>query len=192
MSTFTPTADTAPEPAAIRAHSGVVGFTAVAALILGVAAIVFPFAASVGVTVAIGAMLVAFGVVEGVRAFRLRGRLRTLGTALFGLLATVTGLLMLFFPGAGLFSLTLLLIAYFLAGGACRIADAWRLRPVRGWGLVAASGALSVLLGLVLFLAMPLSALWSLGVLFGIDLIGLGVAQLALLRWARRAAPAAS
>lgn len=191
MGTFTAAATPTPEPRAIREHSGLLWFTSIAALLLGGLAIVFPFAASVGVTVAVGAMLVALGIVEGVRAFRMGGRLRTLGTGLFAVLAVVTGLLMLFFPGAGLFSLTVLLIAYFLAGGVFRLVDAWRLRPVRGWGLMAFSGVLSVLLGVLLLLAMPLSAFWTLGVLFGIDLVFLGIAQIALLQWARREAPAA-
>ena len=40
------------------------------------------------------------------------------------------------------------------------------------------SGIISVLLGIVVLAALPASALWVLGILFGIDLLFLGAAQL--------------
>ena len=46
--------------------------------------------------------------------------------------------------------------------------------------MVAVSGALSLLITAGLFLALPVAAVWALGLLIGVDLIFLGVSQIAI------------
>jgi uncharacterized membrane protein HdeD (DUF308 family) len=60
------------------------------------------------------------------------------------------------------------------------------------WLWVFASGVLSVVLSLVLFAAMPVTALWLIGLMLGLDLIAIGAA-LGAMAWRLRgqAVPAA-
>lgn len=67
--------------------------SAVVALVAGTLAIIFPFAASIGVALVTGAALAAVGVVEVVGALRQRGTRRITAPALFGEFALLTGLL---------------------------------------------------------------------------------------------------
>ncbi len=152
------------------------------AIILGLLAIIFPVAASIGVELMIGLTLTAFGVVEIARVFWLRRTRKIIGAALLGLLAFAAGLVLLLFPAQGLFSLTVILTAYFLAGGLFKLISAFQQRPNSSWGWAALSGVASVLLGIILWAALPGASLWVLGVLFGIDLLIFGSAQIALAR----------
>jgi uncharacterized membrane protein HdeD (DUF308 family) len=51
-------------------------------------------------------------------------------------------------------------------------------RELHGWGVLLASGLLSLLVGVVLYLSLPWSGLWVLGTLVAFDLILQGVAWL--------------
>lgn len=85
---------------------------------------------------------------------------------------------------------TLHLAPYHIVGGVLKLAGAWQLSPPRrrknaqaempGWGWLALSGAVSLLLGLVLFFGLPSTAIWALGFLIGIDLALLGASEIAL------------
>lgn len=152
----------------------------VLAIVFGILAIIFPIAASIGIELMVGLILTAFGVVELLRAFWLRRTGKIIGAALLGAVAIAAGLMLLAFPAAGLFSFSVILIAYFLVAGVFKLISAFQLRPHPSWKWTALSGAASLLLGVVLWAAMPGAALWVLGLLFGIDLLIFGFSQLAL------------
>ena len=57
---------------------------------------------------------------------------------------------------------------------------AFHVRPHKGWGWMLFSAALSVLLGFMLLREWPLSGLWAVGTLVGINLIFSGVAMLSI------------
>ena len=171
------------DPAAsepVSRHRGVLWVTGVAAIVIGTFALIYPLAASIGVSLAIGAMLAVLGVVELARAFRMRRTRRVVAAALFGGLAVIAGLVLMFLPETGVISLTILLIAYLLAGGVLRLISAWQARQARGAIWLAVSGVLSLALGIILWVALPGAALWALGLIFGIDVIVFGFAQIAL------------
>lgn len=152
----------------------------VMAISLGVLAIVFPVAVSIGAELTLGLLLTAFGAVELFRAFRIGRTRRMWGAALLGVVATGAGLLMLFFPARGLVFISILLIVYFLAGGVFKLVSAFQMRPISGWMWSALSGALSLFLGLILWAMLPGAALWVLGLFLGVDLLFFGAGQLAL------------
>jgi uncharacterized membrane protein HdeD (DUF308 family) len=161
-------------------HVSALRQTGLVAIVLGVLALLFPFATGLGVNLVTGVMLVALGVAEGLRTFRTWRSRRVLGTGLFSLVAVATGTLMLLFPAAGVATMSIWLIAFFLVGGVVRIGMSLQFRDARGWGWLFASGIVSVLLGSVLWLALPGAAFWTLGVVFGIDALLFGGALLAL------------
>jgi uncharacterized membrane protein HdeD (DUF308 family) len=154
-------------------------------LLIGTVAILMPYLATIGAELFIGALFAVSGVIELVRAFRLRGKLRIAGTALFGLITAIAGVLLLLFPLPGALALTSVIGALFLIGGGLKLWQGFQMRPGRGWGWMAASGGLSVLLAALILLAFPASALWTLGLLVGVDMIGFGAALIALVTGAK-------
>lgn len=149
-------------------------------VLFGLLAVGFPLAASFGFTLAVGLSFVAVGAIEIVRAFAMRRWRRAAWHVGFGLLAILGGGLMVVFPFEGVLTLTMLVAAFLLVGGTVKAVAAFDLRPRAGWGWMLGSGLLSALLGLVLVLGLPGSALWTLGLLVGLDLVMLGAAQIAL------------
>ena len=80
-----------------------------------------------------------------------------------GALAAIVGLLFLFDPSSGALSLTLLLIALFLAEGVTKIVAAIQMRDVLpNWGWTLVSGLISVALAGILWNGFPITAAWVL------------------------------
>jgi uncharacterized membrane protein HdeD (DUF308 family) len=125
-----------------------------------------------------GAVLMAAGLLEIVHGLRNRDTGPFLLFVLGGLLSFLVGGFLLTQPDAGLVSLTLLLAAYFLANGFFRIITASMERHP-GWGWDFAQGAVSVMLGALLFSRMPTASLWALGVVVGVELLTRGLSLLA-------------
>ncbi|GGC00539.1 hypothetical protein GCM10011363_16430 [Marivita lacus] len=162
----------------------------VGTLILGVLAIIFPLAASLAAELLFGGVLLALGVLQVGRAVFSGDIDSRLWVMVFGLLSLLAGAILLLFPLQGVVTLTILVASYFIVGGVLKLAGAWQLSPPRrrknaqaempGWGWLALSGAVSLLLGLVLFFGLPGTAVWALGLLIGIDLALLGASEIAL------------
>jgi uncharacterized membrane protein HdeD (DUF308 family) len=146
----------------------------VTALIGGVFAILVPVAASISAAILVGWALL-FGAVArlfaGFRSDRSPERVTHLA---LGLLYLVAGLYVLLFPVSGTITLTIVLVAYFLASGAVLLVSA-----VQTWGSDATAwrvflGLLSILLGVMIWADLPSSATWAIGLLIGIQLIFAG------------------
>src|SRR6056297_3707553 len=128
--------------------------------VMGVLAVLFPFAATVATELVIGAILVVSGILELIRAFAMRRNGSITWNALFGIAAMVAGAILLAWPLQGIVTLTVVLGVFFLLGGAFKLVAGFGLRSLPGWGWIGFSGALSVLLGLVLLFGLPGTALW--------------------------------
>jgi len=80
------------------------------------------------------------------------------------------GLLVAIHPVAGALAWTLLFASFFTVIGIFRIVAAVRLKfPLWGWAVF--DGAVTTLLGLILWVSWPWSGLWFLGVALGVSLI---------------------
>ncbi len=151
-------------------------------LVGGVASLLNPFVTSLAVTaVAATAFLIA-GAVQLWLAIRGQdgssgGRL---AAGAMGALMVVLALSLWLQPLAGLLTLTLMTAIFFLAIGALRVWMAMRMRHRSRWPWVALSGAMSILLGLVIVAALPNAALTTLGLLLGIELVVSGAAAIVL------------
>ncbi len=78
---------------------------------------------------------------------------------------------MMFNPGIGLLSLTLLLAVYFFLAGFSEIIGAFKIKPVKGWAWALIGGVASLLLGIMIGWQFPLSGEWAVGILTGIRMI---------------------
>jgi len=152
----------------------------IVSIVMGGAAVLFPFAATLAAELVFGAILVVSGIVELVRAFAMRQNGSLIWNALFGLAALVAGGILLAWPFQGMVTLTIVLGVFFLLGGTFKLIASFGLRPFAGWGWIGFSGALSMLLGVLVLFGLPGTALWVIGLLVGIDLIFLGIAEIAM------------
>ena len=103
---------------------------------------------------------------------------------ILGILNFVGGAIMIAKPEVGALSLTLLLAAFFSAGGLIRIVTALAMRPHQ-WGWLLLNGIVTLLLGILIGLEWPLSSLWVIGMFVGIDLVLSGWSFIALALEAR-------
>jgi uncharacterized membrane protein HdeD (DUF308 family) len=144
------------------------------AVIAGFLALVAPWAGGVGVAMFVGVALVFGGVARLVGAFSAgsfgRGTLAFIG----GALALLAGAVMVARPDIGLATLTLMLGAYLLVDGIFGAVLAFQVKPEKGWGWMLFSAAMSLLLGFLLLKEWPLTGLWAIGTLVGINLLFAG------------------
>ncbi|MGD0470798.1 MAG: HdeD family acid-resistance protein [Terriglobales bacterium] len=148
-------------------------------LLLGIAAIVRSFAATVVSMVFFGWLLVFAGIAEFVTAFMV-GKwagffLHLLAAILFG----ITGALILIKPVISAEALTFVMSVFFLFGGVYQfVVSAWTHLP--GWGWQALNGAIASIMGILIMAQWPVSGLWVIGLFVGIDLIVYGCAWIAM------------
>ena len=81
-------------------------------------------------------------------------------------------------PVRGSIVITLFILMCLVAGGVLRSVIALRHRELPGWWLMLIGGLLSVILGIMLYRALPWSGLWVLGLLVGVELVVQGVSWL--------------
>jgi uncharacterized membrane protein HdeD (DUF308 family) len=173
------TADPAEEVRRTRRWLMIAG---VLSLLGGIIAIVLPNIASVATAILIGWLLVFAGAVYVVDAFSARDRTRTALRLVLAILCLLAGLYLLVAPLDGTFTLTVVLAMWFVAIGVARIVIGIADRDAPARGLVAVSGVLALLLGLLIALELPESAAWAIGLIVGVDLIFTGALLIGLAR----------
>jgi len=142
----------------------------IALIVLGALAIVMPQITTLAVELMIAWLFLLSGLVHGWSTFSMRGAWNIAGSAIVAILSLVVGGLLLFNPFEGILTLTMLMVAFFLAAGVVKIYYSSRNRHVRGWGWGVASGIASVAVGVLILLGWPSTAAWALGLLLGVDL----------------------
>ena len=152
----------------------------IAMIVLGLIAILSPAVAGQAVVVVIGFAMLVAGVVQLVRGSQAEAGQRKILTLVLGGITALCGLLVLGHPFLGLSFLTLLLAVYLVVEGAWKIIASFRYRSVTGWLWLLASGILSLLLGMMIWNQWPVSGLWAIGVLIGVNLLSTGIAFVSL------------
>lgn len=141
---------------------------------------------TVAATWLFGFMLIAGGIAEilnSLRAGRWSGMLVHL---LIGVLYTIVGFMIIDQPENSAIQLTLIIAVFLIVSGVVRIIFAISER-FAGWGWVLLNGAVTLLLGLLIYKQWPASGLWVIGLFVGIDLILNGWAWIMLSIGLRRA-----
>jgi uncharacterized membrane protein HdeD (DUF308 family) len=128
-------------------------------------------------TIFIGLAAIAVGAFEIVHSFWTKGWGGFIWQILLGLLYIAFGFMVVRQPATGALILTYVLGLLLLASGIVRIVLGIRHWSGVGW-IMFLSGAFAVLAGLVILTGWPMTGLWVLGLLLGIDLIAHGVAWL--------------
>jgi uncharacterized membrane protein HdeD (DUF308 family) len=143
--------------------------------------------AGVSLTLLLGGLLVVAGVTQIVGAFRAQGWGGFLWQMLLGGIGILAGLALFFNTALGLVTLTLLVITYLFVSGVVEIIMGIQLRGEVNWLVSIASGVIGILLAVMLWAGFPSTAVWAIGVLFGVNLLVTGGSMVFLALGARRA-----
>ena len=148
-------------------------------ILLGIVAVGSSLATTYASMLVLAAILLVGAVIRVVASFTARDWTGSSLLILSGVLYFVAAVLTFRHPIAAALALTLLFSALLLAVGLFRvIGTVWYRFPQ--WGWVALSGAISILLGLMLWNSWPASGLWFIGFCIGVDLIVEGAGWIAL------------
>jgi uncharacterized membrane protein HdeD (DUF308 family) len=164
----------------------------IALIVVGLAAILWPFPATIATKVVLGWLFLIGGIVMIVHAFSSQGWGGFLWSLLVGVLYLVAGGYLAFFPLTGLLTLAILLAILFVAEGVFETIMAFRIRPHEGWGWMLLSGIAAIAVGFIIAMGLPGTATWALGLLVGINLLFTGWSYVFLAMAGRRVQQAAT
>jgi len=142
----------------------------IALIVLGGVCILGDLTATLATVLAFGWLLIVGAVIALIQAFQVRTWSGFFLFFLSAMLRGFTGYLLVRYPIAGEYGLTLVLASLFIVGGVFRAMGAGALQfPQWGWAVF--SGIVSVALGVMLLTQLPTSSLWFIGMAIGIDFI---------------------
>jgi uncharacterized membrane protein HdeD (DUF308 family) len=127
-------------------------------------------AATVATVYLVGIMMLIGAIAQIAAAFQSRHWGGFVLWLLSGLLYGVAGIFAFANPELAAVALTVVLAVSLIASGVLRIWWSMSLRAMPGWGWMAASGAITLIAGIVFIIGWPQNALWLLGMLLAFDL----------------------
>ena len=163
---------------AMRTYSTLFLVQGVIMMILGGLAIIWPQVSTVAVDLYVGWLFLLSGVMGLITMFIAPSVSAFLWSLLTAALSLFVGVLLIWHPVEGAVSLTLVLIAFFIAEGIFQIAGAIRLRESfpDAWAWMLMSGIADLILAAIIISGWPSSAGWALGLIVGVNLITSGLA----------------
>jgi uncharacterized membrane protein HdeD (DUF308 family) len=153
--------------------------------IAGLLAIIYPLFSVASIAVPLGWLLIITAMLQAIVLYRMRSMPHFGFQLLSVTLALLIGVLMLRDPQQARQTIVLLVIIFLMLQGVSRLIFGVSIRPLSHWQWVAGSGALGIVLSLVLLAMLPEPQTWVVGLLVGVELIGEGAA-IAMLAWERR------
>jgi uncharacterized membrane protein HdeD (DUF308 family) len=148
----------------------VVGFIALGSVLMATVASVF----------VVGLMMLIAGVAEVINAFQVKTWGKFLLWVLLGILYIVAGFVTFQNPLLAAALLTLLLACSLILSGIMRIILGFSMKRGMPWIWVVLSGAVTLVLGLIILNHWPVSSLYILGLLLGIDLVFAGASWIGM------------
>ncbi len=146
----------------------------IALTVLGLISIAFPLFMTITAKIFLGWLFLLGGIAQVVHSFSTRTWGGFFWNLLIGLLYVFVGGWLAFFPLTGLIGLTAFLALMFMAEGVMKAILGFGLSEGKFWVII--SGAVSIVVGLLLFVGLPGSALWAIGLLVGINFLFSGIA----------------
>ena len=160
----------------IHAHWKLFLAQGIVMMILGVLAVAVPNIATLAVEIFVGWLFFAGGIFRAISVWHSRQAPRFAWPLLAAVLSVVLGLILIFHPLAGVLTLTMVLVAFFVIEGIVSIVAAIEHRQhLRSWGWVLFSGIIDLLLAYLIWQGWPSSAAWAIGLLVGINMLFLGL-----------------
>ena len=160
-------------------------------VLLGLLLIAYPFTAAVLTTMVLGCVLILVGAAQLVFALHSHSVGKFLWKALSAALFVIAGIVLMFFPIAGVATLTAMLGAFLLIEAGVLIVTAFHMRPIHGWGWFLFDGLVSLLLGVMILAHWPSSTMWAIGTLVGFAVLMSGFTRIMIASRIRGGASAA-
>ena len=156
-------------------------------VVLGLLAIVVPPIATLAVEILFGWLFLISGILGLVTTYWMRHAPGFWWSLLSAVLGIAAGIVLLAWPVSGVLSLTLILIVFFTIEGIASIMFALEhKRELSGrWGWMLASGVVDLILAAIIFIGLPGTAAWAIGLLVGINMVFGGSALIAMALHAR-------
>jgi uncharacterized membrane protein HdeD (DUF308 family) len=162
--------------ATIHAHWKLVLAQGIVMMVLGFLAVVEPNVATLAVSIFVGWLFFIGGIFRALSVWRSRALPGFAWSLLTALLAIALGLILISRPLAGVLTLTMVLIAFFILEGITGIVLAVQHREhLRSWGWVLFSAIVDLLLAYLIWAGWPSSADWAIGLLVGINMLFFGL-----------------
>jgi uncharacterized membrane protein HdeD (DUF308 family) len=156
----------------------------IALVIIGMIAIGSAVVMTIVSVMFLGWLLIIGGVFEVIHGFTRRPWSGFFINLLAGALYAVAGILMVANPALAAVTLTLLIAMMLIVAGVFRLFIAFS-TPLHHRGWLILNGAISILLGAMIWSSWPLSGLWVIGLFIGIDMIFDGWTEIMLALSAR-------
>jgi uncharacterized membrane protein HdeD (DUF308 family) len=151
----------------------------VLAILAGLVAVVVPLVASVAIALLVGWVLICASAVMLVEAFAKGSFARIAFRVILALATLAAGVYLLAAPLEGAYTLTVILVIWFVAVGFTQIMIGiaeWKLPGAR---FLVVGGVTSLVLGVLIANRLPEAAEWAIGLLVGIQLVFYGVSAVA-------------
>ena len=175
----------------LHAHWVIFLIEGIVLIVLGLMAVAVPMLATLAVAILIGWLLLVSGGVGLITSIWMRRAPGFLWSLLSAILGIVAGVVLLWWPVSGALSLTVILTAFLTVEGILSIMYALEhKRDLSGrWGMMLLSGVVDLFLAAMIFLGLPATAAWAIGLLVGINLVFGGSALAAMALHARKIEP---
>ncbi|MDN5928178.1 MAG: DUF308 domain-containing protein [Hyphomicrobiales bacterium] len=160
-------------------------------IIIGILAILAPFAATLATTIFFGWLFLIGGVIGVIAAVRAREAPGFWANLALSVACAILGIMFLINPLSGAVTLTWIMATFFILSGVFNfaIARAFSASTGRFW-LVVISGIIDIALALFLIIGLPMTAIWAIGLFVGISFLTSGFSVLFAALDARNHPPA--
>jgi len=174
---------------AVREHWKALLVEGILLVVLGLAAMIVPPAASLAVTILLGWLFLISGIAGLALTFWARELPGFWWSLISAALAVLAGGILLAQPAQGTLTLTIVVGAYFLAEGVATIMYALEhRRELSGrWSWMLVAGLVDILIAVIIITGLPGSALWAIGLLVGVNLLFGGASLIGVALAARNA-----
>lgn len=162
----------------IESSASSVKWMGILTIILGILAMMMPYVTGQSVLMLIGIVVMAAGILRLIWAFKAGSLGKGILVFLIGVLTLLAGFWIITEPFIAAGALTIVLSVYFFADGLAEVIAAFSVEEGKGWLLF--DGAVTVVLGVLLFMGFPISGPLAVGVLLGIKLLMAGITMLTL------------
>ncbi|MGY8768929.1 MAG: HdeD family acid-resistance protein [Pirellulales bacterium] len=155
-------------------------FSGIVMLIFGVIAVGSPQVAGAAVVYVIGGLILMVGVLQIVHGFQADDWPDKALPLVLGILMSLCGISLLLHPFIGMAIIALMMAVFFVVEGLWKIYTSFSYKPAPGWLMMLLSGVITLFLGGMIWRQWPLSGVWAVGILVGVDLLCTGASMLVL------------
>ena len=179
-SMFSPGTGAAAAIAPLRAKWGWIVALGVVYLVAGFIALGSVAEATAATVFIVGIVVIVSGAFQMIHAFQVKTWGRFTFLLILGILYVIAGFVFIDSPFLTALWLTLFLGAALVASGLVRIYLAFNMKHGSHWLWIVASGLITLLLGVIILAHWPNSAIYTLGIFLGVDLVFAGAGWIGL------------